>query len=258
MSMRALPFSHDVSAIVALTRRDVLRFLRDRSQILGAIGRPAIWMILFGAGLQRTVAVEGGIDYRQFTYAGAIAMTILFAGTFQGITIVWDREFGMLRAVLVAPISRLAIILGKTCAGGVVTLIQGLVAAAFAPLAGVSFDLSGGACLVAAMAALSLGVTGLGTAVGSRMRTFEGFGVVSNFVILPLYFLSGGVFPPQGLPGWMRVLVLVNPVTYGVDAMRAAIGQPHAFSAAVDAMVLAGFAAGTCGLALLMFRRVAH
>jgi ABC-2 type transport system permease protein len=250
----------DLGAIVALTRRDVIRFMRDRSQILGAIGRPAIWMVLFGSGLRHAVggSLEGGIDYRQFTYAGAIAMTILFAGMFQGITIVWDREFGMLRSVLVAPISRAAIVLGKTCAGGVVTLLQALVAAAFAPLVGVTFGLVEGAWLIASMAALSMAVTALGVAVGSRMRTFEGFGVVSNFVVLPLYFLSGGVFPPQGLPAWMRALVLVNPVTYGVDAMRASVGQPHVFDAAIDAAVLGGFTLATCFIALIAFRRVAH
>jgi ABC-2 type transport system permease protein len=253
------PLATDLAAIVALTRRDVIRFMRDRSQILGAIGRPAIWMVLFGAGLRQSIGASlGGIDYRQFTYAGAIAMTILFAGMFQGITIVWDREFGMLRAVLVAPISRTAIVLGKTCAGAVVTLLQALVAAAFAPLIGVSFGIVEAGCLIAVMAALSFSVTAVGIAVGSRMRTFEGFGVVSNFVVLPLYFLSGGVFPPQGLPAWMGALVLINPVTYGVDAMRAAVGQPHVYLPLLDAGILAGLVVATCLLALLAFRRVAH
>ena len=254
------PLATDLSAIAALTRRDVIRFMRDRSQILGAIGRPAIWMVLFGQGLRHAVgaSLEGGIDYRQFTYAGAIAMTILFAGTFQGITIVWDREFGMLRSVLVAPISRAAIVLGKTCAGAVVTLLQALVAASFAPLVGVSFGLGEAALLVLAMAALSISVTALGVALGSRMRTFEGFGVVSNFVVLPLYFLSGGVFPPQGLPAWMGALVVVNPVTYGVDAMRAAVGQPHVFPALADAAILGTFTLTSCLLAFVAFKRVAH
>jgi len=251
---------NDLAAILALSKRDLLRFLRDRSQLLGTIGRPAIWMLLFGAGLRRSVgaALGPGIDYRQFTYAGAIAMTILFGGMFQGITVVWDREFGMLRAVLVAPISRAAIVAGKTCAGGLVTLVQALVAAAFAPLAGVRLDALDALLLVAVMALLSLAITGIGVAIGSRMRTFEGFGVVSNFVVLPLYFLSGGVFPPQGLPGWMRVLVALNPVTYGVDWMRASIGQPHMNGVALDAGVTLAFAIGASLLALGAFQRTAH
>ncbi len=251
------PLRNDLAAIFALTKRDLVRFARDRSQILGAIGRPAIWMILFGNGLHRSMggAIGQTIDYRQFVYSGAIAMTVLFGGMFQGVTIVWDREFGMLREVLVAPISRTAIALGKTCGGAAVTLVQGLVAAAFAPLVGVTLGAGEGLKLLLAMAVLSLGVTALGVAVGSRMRTFEGFGVISNFVILPLYFLSGGVFPREGLPAWMRTLVLVNPITYGVDLMRAAIGQPHPFSALLDAALLVGFAAAMCTIAFTSFRR---
>jgi ABC-2 type transport system permease protein len=254
------PLRTDLAAILALTKRDLVRFARDRSQIAGALGRPAIWMILFGNGLHRSMdgSIGHGVDYRQFVYSGAIAMTILFGGMFQGVTIVWDREFGMLREVLVAPISRIAIALGKTCGGAAVTLVQGLAAAAFAPLVGVTLSVGQGVKLLLAMAVLSLGVTALGVAVGSRMRTFEGFGVISNFVILPLYFLSGGVFPREGLPGWMRTLVVLNPITYGVDLMRAAIGQPHPFSAALDASLLVGFALGMCTLAFTSFRRSSH
>ena len=247
----------DIAAISALTRRDVLRFARDRSQLMGAIGRPAIWMLLFGNGLHGALApgAANGVGYRQFIYGGAIAMTILFGGMFQGVTIVWDREFGMLRAVLVAPVSRTAIALGKTVGGATVTWLQGVVAAAFAPLVDVRFSVLDGLRLSVAMAAIAFAVTALGVTVGSRMRTFEGFGVISNFVVLPLYFLSGGVFPPESMPPWMRAVVVCNPVTYGVDLMRAAISQPHTFSTVLDASVLAAFAASMCLGAVLAFRR---
>jgi ABC-2 type transport system permease protein len=253
------PLHTDLAAILALTKRDVLRFLRDRSQIAGALGRPAIWMVLFGGGLHHAMnpAIEG-VDYRQFVYSGALAMTILFGGIFQGVTIVWDREFGMLREVLVAPISRTAIALGKTLGGAAVALAQGLVAAAFAPLVRVSLGMVDCLRLFSAMAVLSLAVTALGVAVGNRMRTFEGFGVISNFVILPLYFLSGGVFPAAGLPGWMKTLVLCNPISYGVDLMRAAIGQPHVLDPSLDAAVLGVFAVVMCGVAFASFRRESH
>src|SRR5260221_6576225 len=125
--------------------------------------------------------------------------------------------------------------MGNAYAGPSVPLPRALVAAAFAPVVGVSFGVVGALLLVVAMAGLSLAITALGTAVGSRMRTFEGFGVVSNFVVLPLYFLSGGGFPPEGLPAWMRALVLLNPVSYCVDPLRAAAGQPHLCSASIAA-----------------------
>jgi ABC-2 type transport system permease protein len=250
------PLATDVAAVVALTRRDLIRFSRDRSQILGAVGRPAMWMLLFASGLHHafTGSLDARFGYRQFVYAGAIAMTILFGGMFQGVTIVWDREFGMLRAVLVAPVSRTAIVLGKTVAGASVTVIQGCVAAAFAPLVDVHFGLLDTVRLALAMTTLAVAVTALGVTVGSRMRTFEGFGVISNFVVLPLYFLSGGVFPPEGMPPWMRALVMANPVSYGVDLMRAAIGQPHAFPAALDVGVQAVFAGAMCATAVATFR----
>jgi len=253
------PLAIDLSAIAALTRRDLIRFSRDRSQILGAVGRPAIWMLLFATGLHHAFAgaIDTRLGYRQFAYSGCVAMTILFGGMFQGVTVVWDREFGMLRAVLVAPVSRAAIVVGKTLAGTSVTLVQGLVAAAFAPLVGVRLGPVDMARLVAAMAIMALAVTALGTTVGSRMRTFEGFGVISNFVVLPLYFLSGGVFPSAGLPPFMRALVMVNPITYGVDLMRAAIGQPHDFPWGLDAGAEAAFAAVMSVAALASFRRAA-
>jgi ABC-2 type transport system permease protein len=253
------PLAIDLSAIAALTRRDLIRFARDRSQILGALGRPAIWMLLFATGLHHafTTSIDGPFSYRQFAYSGCVAMTILFGGMFQGVTVVWDREFGMLRSVLVAPVSRTAIVVGKTLAGTSVTLIQGIVAAAFAPLVGVRLGFEDVARLTAAMAIMALAVTALGTTVGSRMRTFEGFGVISNFVVLPLYFLSGGVFPASGLPRWMHALLLVNPITYGVDLMRAAIGQPHSFAWTLDAGVEGAFAAAMCAAALGAFRRAA-
>jgi ABC-2 type transport system permease protein len=256
------PLATDLAAVAALTRRDLIRFSRDRSQILGALGRPAIWMLLFASGLHHAFTGLGGgagtgTGYKQFAYAGAIAMTILFGGMFQGVTIVWDREFGMLRAVLVAPVSRTAIVVGKTVAGASVTLLQGFAAAAFAPLVDVRIGPLDALRLTLAMAVMALAVTALGVTVGSRMRTFEGFGVISNFVVLPLYFLSGGVFPPEGLPAWMRALVMANPVSYGVDLMRAAIGQPHAFSAALDVAVQVGFAIVMCAAAMTSFRRAA-
>jgi ABC-2 type transport system permease protein len=252
------PLENDLAAIAALTRRDLLRFARDRSQILGTIARPAIWMLLFASGLRHASSEApfgGRMGYSQFAYAGGIAMTILFGGMFQGVTVVWDREFGMLRAVLVAPVSRAAIAVGKTLAGASVTMVQALAAACFAPLVHVPIDGPGAVRLAGAMALMAVAITALGNTLGSRMKTFEGFGVISNFVVLPLYFLSGGVFPREGLAPWMRVAVDANPVTYGVDLMRASIGQPHFFAWQLDVGVQCGFAAVMVITALVSFRR---
>jgi ABC-2 type transport system permease protein len=122
-------------------------------------------------------------------------------------------------------------------------------------MVGVEFGVVQGLCLLGSAAVMSVGITALGVAVGSRMKTFEGFGVISNFVVLPLYFLSGGVFPPSGMPAWMRMMVVVNPVTYGVDLMRASIGQPHVYGALRDVGMIGGFAMTMCVVAFAAFRR---
>ncbi len=246
---------NELEAIWAITWRDLKRFSRDRSQILGSIARPLLWLIFMGKGFRAAVPTVAGVDYQHFVFAGAIAMAVLFGGMFQSVSVIWDREFGFLKEVLVAPISRSTIVLGKILSGGAVTFVQGLITIAFAPLVSVSIPIGRVALLLAVVALLSLAVTALGLVIATRMQTFEGFGVISNFVVLPLYFLSGGIFPIQRLPGWMSVLVHVNPVTYSVDLMRAALGQPFAFPVAVDFGVIFGFGALTFALALALFKR---
>lgn len=245
----------ELDAVLALTWRDLVRFRRDRSQVLGALARPVLWLVFMGKGLRSSVPAIGGTDYQHFVFAGAIAMAVLFGGMFQGVTIIWDREFGFLKEVLVAPISRVTIVLGKTLSGTAVTVVQGCLTLLFAPLVGVHLGLASLGALAAVIVLLSLGMTAMGVVVATRMQTFEGFGVISNFVIMPLYFLSGGVFPVDHLPGWMSLLVRLNPVTYGVDLMRHALLQHTSFAAGLDLAVLSAFAVAMVGMALLWFRR---
>ena len=246
---------NELEAMWALTWRDLVRFLRDRSQVLGALARPVLWLVFMGKGLSASVQLKGGVGYQHFVFAGAIAMAVLFGGMFQGVTIIWDREFGFLKEVLVAPISRVTIVLGKTLSGTVVTVVQGCLTLLFAPVVGLHLAPASLLALLGIIVLLSLGMTAMGVVVATRMQTFEGFGVISNFVILPLYFLSGGVFPVDRLPTWMAILVRLNPVTYGVDLMRHALVQPAAFAVGLDLLVLIGFAVAMVALALVWFRR---
>jgi ABC-2 type transport system permease protein len=241
--------------VAALTWRDLLRFARDKNQVAGAIARPLLWLLLMGKGLRAAIPTVRGLDYQAFVFAGALAMTTLFSGMFQSITIIWDREFGFLREVLVAPIARTTIVLGKVLSGATVTFVAGLLTLLFAPLVSIHLTALEFVALLAVLALWSIAVTALGVVVATRMETFEGFGVISNFVVLPLYFLSGGIFPVEHLPGWMAALVRVNPTTYAVDLMRHALGQPSAFPAVECGLVLGGFAAAMVGLSLLLFRR---
>jgi ABC-2 type transport system permease protein len=245
----------ELEAVWALTWRDLLRFRRDGTQLLGTLARPLLWLVLLGNGMRAAVPSVRGVEYRHFVFAGAIAMALLFSGTFQSVTIIFDREFGFLKEVLVAPVSRVTIVVGKILSGAAVAVLQGIVTIAFAPVVGVRFGPGAAGALLGVVVLLALAVTALGVALASRMRTFEGFGVISNFVVLPLYFLSGGPFPIDGLPPWMSALVHLNPVTYGVDLMRIALGQPATFAASTDLGVLLLFGAGAVGLSLLLFRR---
>jgi ABC-2 type transport system permease protein len=246
---------NEIEATWALTWRDLVRFARDRSQVLGAFARPLLWLIFMGKGLSASVRLAGGVGYQHFVFAGAIAMAVLFGGMFQGVTIIWDREFGFLKEVLVAPISRVTIVLGKTLSGTVVTIVQGCLTLLFAPIVGLHLGLASFFALLGVIAILSLGISAMGVVLATRMQTFEGFGIISNFVIMPLYFLSGGVFPVERLPTWMAVLVRLNPVTYGVDLMRHALAQPSPFSMELDLVVLLAFSAAMVALALVWFRR---
>jgi ABC-2 type transport system permease protein len=246
---------NQIEAMWALTWRDLVRFMRDRSQVLGAIARPVLWLVFMGKGLSSSVRLSGGLGYQHFVFAGAIAMAVLFGGMFQGVTIIWDREFGFLKEVLVAPISRVTIVLGKTLSGTAVTVVQGCLTLLFAPIVGLHVGVDAFVALVGVIAVLSLGMSAMGVVLATRMQTFEGFGIISNFVIMPLYFLSGGVFPVESLPGWMAVLVRINPVTYGVDLMRHALAQPAVFGMGMDIAVLLGFATTMVALALAWFRR---
>jgi ABC-2 type transport system permease protein len=246
---------NELEAAWALTWRDLVRFVRDRGQVMGAFARPLLWLIFMGKGLSTSVRLTGGVDYQHFVFAGAIAMAVLFGGMFQGVTIIWDREFGFLKEVLVAPISRVTIVLGKTLSGTVVTIVQGCLTLVFAPLVGLHLGFGTFFALFGVIVILSLAMSAMGVVLATRMQSFEGFGVISNFVIMPLYFLSGGVFPVERLPGWMAVLVRLNPVTYGVDLMRHALAQPSVFGAGLDLVVLLGFAGTMVALALTWFRR---
>ncbi len=246
---------HELEAAWAITWRDLKRFARDRSQVMGSLARPVLWLVFMGKGMSAAVGSVGGVDYQHFVFAGAIAMSILFSGMFQSVSIIWDREFGFLKEILVAPVSRITIVVGKILSGAAVTFLQGTVAVAFAPLVSVRLRADQIIALLGAVALLSIAFTALGVVVATRMETFEGFGVISNFIVLPLYFLSGGVFPIGHLPAWMAVLVHLNPLTYGVDLMRHAVGQPVVFRPALDLAVVAGFGSIMLGAALAWFRR---
>ncbi len=204
--------------------RDLKRFFRDRVRLVGALAQPLIYLFLLGTGLQSAFQSFGGSEtkYVTFMFPGILSMTVLFTSMFSAISIIWDREFGFLKEMLVAPIPRSSLAIGKVFGGGTTALMQGFILLLFMPLAGIPYGLERIVMTVLVMFVLAITLTSFGVVFAARMRSMEGFPIIMNFILLPMFFLSGAMFPLQDLPRWMQVLTKVNPMTYAVDAMRGA------------------------------------
>jgi len=212
----------NLKGIYTIWYRDVLRFVRDRTRIVASLGQPLLFLFVFGGGLAPAMSGLGGgqIDFSSFLFPGIIAMAVLFTAIFSAVSIVWDREFGFLKEVLVAPVSRTAVALGKVAGGSTVAMLQGLIILLLAPLVGVSLSLAQIVVLIALILLTAATMTSLGVMIAARMRSMEGFQMMMNFVLMPMFFLSGALFPLRGVPLWMEWLAKVNPMTYGVDPIR--------------------------------------
>lgn len=212
-------------AIYTIWYRDLIRFLRERNRIIGMIGQPLMYLLIVGQGISAAMGFRGvpadlPVNYVQFMFPGILGMSVLFTSMFAGVSIIWDREFGFLKEVLVAPVPRWATALGKALGGGTVAIIQATILLLLAPFIKVSLSLWVAIQLLSTLFLISLGFTFLGIAVASRMDTLEGFQMIMNFLVMPLFFLSGAIFPMYNVPGWMNFLMSINPLTYGVDALR--------------------------------------
>jgi ABC-2 type transport system permease protein len=230
-----------LEVVYALWRRDMVKFLRDRRSFVTSLTRPFLWLLAFGFGLRGSVqlpAMTAGGDFISFLVPGIAAMTVLFSSMFAAISIVWEREFGFLKELLVAPVPRGAIVAAKLLAGSATALVEVTVMLALSPLVGARFHVVGALAALPLLAAFGMAVNGLGVTLAARMRSFEGFGSIVNFVIQPIFFLSGALYPLDGLPRALRAIVLVNPMSYAVDGVRGLCIGHHAFPLAVDVAVV--------------------
>lgn len=215
---------HDLRAVKAVWQRDLIRFSRNRLRVVTSLAQPVLFLFVIGTGLSPVAAAAGsGVDYRTFMFPGILAMTVLFTAIFSAVSIVWDREFGFLREMLVAPVGRWTLVLGRTLGGATVATLQGAIFLCFAGLAGIPYAPGLLLTLVGEMALLAFTLTALGILLASRISQVESFQVVLQFCVMPMFFLSGAVFPLSRLPAWLAVLTKVDPVTYAVDPMRRAV-----------------------------------
>lgn len=249
----------DFACIRMVWQRDIIRYFRERSQLYGSLVRPALWLFILGTGLRGSFAgrpvLGENITYTQFIFPGILAMTAIFTSIQSAISIIWDREFGFLKEILVAPVPRTSITIGKGLAGTTLSLIQGCIVMLLAPLVRVRLPLGNILPLILVLALLSFALTGIGIVIAARMTSFQGFGTIMNFVIMPLWFLSGALFPVQGLPWWLNILVRLNPLSYGVDLIRRLVLGFSFYPAWLDVAFLVGFGCATTALAVWFFNR---
>jgi ABC-2 type transport system permease protein len=212
-------------ATYTLWLREIVRFYRDRSRVVGALGSPLVFWLLIGSGLGRSFHGGPGQQpppggYLQYFYPGTLALILLFTAIFSTISIIEDRQAGFLQGVLVAPVPRSAIVLGKILGGTTLAAIQGGIFLVLAPLAHVTLRLVDLPGLALVILLASFGVTGLGFLIAWRLDSTQGFHAIMNLLLIPMWILSGALFPASGAAGWIRALMLVNPLTYGVSALR--------------------------------------
>lgn len=200
--------------------RDLLRFWRDKARIIGSIVQPILYLFILGTGLSAALGSQQASSYIRFIFPGIISMSLLFTSIFSSISIVWDREFGFLKEVLVAPIPRTAVVVGKCLGGATIATLQASVLLIFSPIVGFNITLPFLIKLIPLMFLISFSLTSFGVTIAARMKTMEGFQVIMNFILMPIFFLSGAMFPLKGLPKWLGYLTMLDPLTYGVDAMR--------------------------------------
>lgn len=233
-----------MNAIYILWLRELKRYVRSRAQIIASLGQPLLYLLVLGFGLSPVFARAGYGNYLQFVAPGVIGMSVLFTSIFSGIGILWDRQFGFLKETLVAPVPRLQIMIGRTLGGATVAVIQGLIvtvvalAAGFRPTHFTMLPLA-----LVFMVAIAVVFAALGVAIGSGLQDMQGFQLIMNFFVLPIYFLSGALFPLTGLPVVLSYVTKADPLAYGIDGMRSVLLGASAFDPRVDLLVLVSLGA---------------
>ena len=216
--------SQDLRAIKVVMARELIRFRQDKIRIVSALVQPVLFIFVLGTGLSSiTDQSTSGLDFRTFMFPGVLATSVLFTAVFSAMSIVWDREFGFLREMLVAPVRRSSIIVGKALGGALVATIQGLLVLAFAPLVDVPLHPVMVVVLAFEIFLLSFTLTSMGLVMAARIQQMQTMMGIMQMVLLPLSFLSGALYPIDNLPKWLHTLVMINPVTYAVHAVRSTV-----------------------------------
>jgi len=240
--------------------RDLQRHFRDRARIVGSLATPIIFIFILGQGLGSSMSASlpaGGFDYKAFMFPGILGMTVLFAGVFSAVAVAWDQEFGFLKEMLVAPVPSWSIALGKVVSGATIASFQGCLMLMLAPLAGVHLTPQMVALLLPTLFLVAFSMTGMGVLVASRLKSMQGFQMIMNFIMMPMFFLSGAMFPLANAPTWMDTFAKLDPLTYGVDALRTIMlaDFPSRYPFAVDITMIALISSVMLAVAISTFSR---
>jgi ABC-2 type transport system permease protein len=238
-----LNFVEQISGrLYALWFREFRVFLRERSRLIASIFTPVLWLFVIGSGLGSSVHLSTGADYQKFIFPGIISMSIIFSSVFFGSYIIWDRKFDFLKSVMVAPVGRITVFVGKTLGGMTTSLVEVAILLVIGGLIGIHISALSIMQTIAIALLLSFCLTSLGLAMGSYIESLEGFQLIVSFVVFPLFFLSGALFPLSNLPSWISTLTKIDPATYAVDALRNAMLGIASYSFAIDFGILVAFA----------------
>jgi ABC-2 type transport system permease protein len=263
----------ELGKLYAIWLREFKVFLREKSRIVASTFTPLLWLFVLGAGFGSIAAnpsaisgtghiasgggVGPGIDYQKFIFPGIVSMSIIFSSVFFGSYIIWDRKFDFLKSVMVAPVSRTTIFIGKTFGGMTTSLMQAAILLVVGLFLGIHYTPFSIVLIVVIILFLSFALTSLGLAIGSYMESLEGFQLIVSFVVFPLYFLSGALFPLNNLPPWLSILTALDPATYAVDALRnTMVGIMGKNPFVVDISILLGYVIVLGTIGMLSFRRM--
>jgi ABC-2 type transport system permease protein len=245
-----------MKVIYILWLRQIKRYFRSKSRILGSVAQPLLFLVALGFGFGPVFQKAGEGSYLQFLSPGIIAMSILFTALFSGIEIIWDRQFGFLKETLVAPVSRIEIMIGRTLGGATVAFLQGMIVLFVTMPFGFHPRLAMIPIGILFMLLIAFFFTALGTAIASLLKDMQGFQLIMNFLIMPIFFLSGALFPTDTLPPALKVVLSLNPLAYGVDGMRASLAGIAYFGIGIDLLVLGSAVIFLLGIGSYLFSKI--
>jgi len=245
----------NIQAVYTVWLREMIRYFRQKERIIGSLVMPIFWLLIFGGSMRSSIDIGSGIDYMSFIAPGVIAMSIMFSSVSSGISIIWDRELGFMKEMLIAPVSRVSIVFGKALGTVAAALIQGTMVMIIAILVGLKVSLLTVALILPLMVLISIGLVGIGISIGSLMNNVEGFQLIFNFLVMPMFFLSGALFPIKDLPVVLKLASYIDPLTYSVELLRRIIVGVSSIPISITLPFVLGFSAVMMFVSSWLFSR---